>query len=230
MSICILAIDTSTEACSSALAINGKIYQRFLVAPRQQTRYILPIINDLLCKSGIALTDLDAIAFSRGPGSFSGVRIGISVTQGLALGANIPVIGVSTLATLAQGAWRKTGSHTVISAIDARINEVYLAKYFLQKDGFWIGELSETILKVGQITEFSKSIAGKWVYAGTGWKNYASLITIDQPHASFGKILFPMAQDMLPLATHLWMEGKAISVEQAEPTYIRHKTKCRFFP
>lgn len=103
----ILAIDTATEACSVALWNNGTINAHFELCPREHTQRILPMVQEILAASGVSLNEIDALAFGRGPGSFTGVRIGIGIAQGLALGANLPMIGVSTLATMAQGAWRK---------------------------------------------------------------------------------------------------------------------------
>lgn len=99
----ILAIDTATEACSVALLSDGAVSAHFEECPREHTQRILPTVKDILTQGNTALTDLDATAFGRGPGSFTGVRIGIGIAQGLALGADLPMIGVSTLATMAQG-------------------------------------------------------------------------------------------------------------------------------
>ncbi|MGS9064036.1 tRNA (adenosine(37)-N6)-threonylcarbamoyltransferase complex dimerization subunit type 1 TsaB, partial [Salmonella enterica subsp. enterica serovar Infantis] len=91
--------DTATEACSVALWNNGPINAHFERCPREHTQRILPMVQEILAASGVSLTEIDALAFGRGPGSFTGVRIGIGFAQGLALGANLPMIGVSTLAT-----------------------------------------------------------------------------------------------------------------------------------
>ena len=123
----ILAIDTATEACSVALWNDGTIKAHFELCPREHTQRILPMVEEILAAGDLTLTDIDALAFGRGPGSFTGVRIGIGIAQGLALGANLPMIGVSTLATMAQGAWRKNGATRVLAAIDARMGEVYWA-------------------------------------------------------------------------------------------------------
>ena len=117
----ILAIDTATEACSVALWNDGTIKAHFELCPREHTQRILPMVQEILAAGDLTLTDIDALAFGRGPGSFTGVRIGIGIAQGLALGANLPMIGVSTLATMAQGAWRKSGATRVLAAIDARM-------------------------------------------------------------------------------------------------------------
>ena len=124
----ILAIDTATEACSAALWNDGNTCAHFELCPREHTQRILPIVQDILTQGGVSLTDLDALAFGRGPGSFTGVRIGIGIAQGLALGAELPMIGVSTLVTMAQGAWRKQGATRVLAAIDARMGEVYWSR------------------------------------------------------------------------------------------------------
>ena len=115
----ILAIDTATEACSAALWNDGTLSAHFEICPREHTQRILPLVQEVLTESGTTLSELDALAFGRGPGSFTNVRIGIGIAQGLALGAELPMIGVSTLATMAQGAWRKTGATRVLAAIDA---------------------------------------------------------------------------------------------------------------
>ena len=112
----ILAIDTATEACSVALWNDGTTFAHFEECPREHTQRILPLVKTILTEGNTALTDLDALAYGRGPGSFTGVRIGIGIAQGLALGADLPMIGVSTLATMAQGAWRMTGASRVLAA------------------------------------------------------------------------------------------------------------------
>ncbi|MGO3800463.1 MAG: tRNA (adenosine(37)-N6)-threonylcarbamoyltransferase complex dimerization subunit type 1 TsaB, partial [Vibrio casei] len=98
MSAKILALDTSTENCSVALMINDQMFTRSEVAPRDHTKKILPMVDEVLKEAGISLHDLDALAFGRGPGSFTGVRIGIGIAQGLSFGAELPMIGISTLA------------------------------------------------------------------------------------------------------------------------------------
>ncbi|VFS01250.1 metal-dependent protease-like protein, putative molecular chaperone [Salmonella enterica subsp. enterica serovar Typhimurium] len=113
--------------------------------------------------------------FGRGPGSFTGVRIGIGIAQGLALGANLPMIGVSTLATMAQGAWRKTGATRVLAAIDARMGEVYWAEYQRDAQGVWQGEETEAVLKPERVGERLKQLSGEWATVGTGWSAWPDL-------------------------------------------------------
>lgn len=121
MSTRILAIDTATEACSVALLNHQQQLACFELCAREHTQRILPLVQQLLQEGGVALNELDALAFGRGPGSFTGVRIGIGIAQGLALGAGIPLIGISTLKTMAQSAWRRQGATRVLAAIDARM-------------------------------------------------------------------------------------------------------------
>src|SRR5210317_1461885 len=104
----ILAIDASSEACSAALLVNNEIYERSEVVPRKHTELILPMVDEVLAEGGVSLGQLDAIAFNRGPGSFTGVRVSTSVTQGLAFAMDLPVIPISGLATVAQGASRNS--------------------------------------------------------------------------------------------------------------------------
>ena len=158
----ILAIDTATEACSAALWNDGTLSAHFEICPREHTQRILPLVQDVLNESGTLLTELDALAFGRGPGSFTGVRIGIGIAQGLALGAGLPMIGVSTLATMAQGAWRKNGATRVLAAIDARMGEVYWAEYQRNEQGVWHGEESEAVLKPEAVRERLQRLEGPW--------------------------------------------------------------------
>ena len=165
----ILAIDTATEACSVALLNDGAVSAHFEECPREHTQRILPLVKAILTQGNTSLTDLDALAFGRGPGSFTGVRIGIGIAQGLALGAELPMIGVSTLATMAQGAWRMTGATRVLAAIDARMGEVYWAEYTRDEQGVWHGEETEAVLKPEAVTERLHQLSGEWATVGTGW-------------------------------------------------------------
>ena len=128
----ILAIDTSTEACSAALLIDGDLQGVYKLAPREHSLLILKMIDGLLSDAGITVSELDAIAFGRGPGSFMGLRIAAGVVQGIAYAHELPVIPVSTLKAIAQRASEETRHQHVLAAIDARMDEVYWAAYSLQ--------------------------------------------------------------------------------------------------
>ncbi|HCB1501670.1 tRNA threonylcarbamoyladenosine biosynthesis protein TsaB [Klebsiella oxytoca] len=226
----ILAIDTATEACSAALWNDGTLSAHFEICPREHTQRILPLVQDVLNESGIMLTELDALAFGRGPGSFTGVRIGIGIAQGLALGAELPMIGVSTLATMAQGAWRKTGATRVLAAIDARMGEVYWAEYQRDEQGVWHGEESEAVLKPVVVSERLQQLEGQWATVGTGWQAWPDMANDSGLTLTDGEIQLPEAQDMLPLACHLLTVGKTVAVEHAEPVYLRNEVAWKKLP
>ncbi|MCS2154659.1 tRNA (adenosine(37)-N6)-threonylcarbamoyltransferase complex dimerization subunit type 1 TsaB [Scandinavium goeteborgense] len=226
----ILAIDTATEACSAALWNDGTTTAHFELCPREHTQRILPIVQDILTETGTALTELDALAYGRGPGSFTGVRIGIGIAQGLALGADLPMIGVSTLATMAQGAWRKTGATRVLAAIDARMGEVYWAEYQRDAQGIWHGEETEAVLKPEAVNDRLKQLDGEWATVGTGWQAWPDMANDTPVTLVEGDVLLPAAEDMLPLACQLFAEHKTVVVEQAEPVYLRNTVAWKKLP
>lgn len=226
----ILAIDTATEACSVALQNASSCYATFEVCPRDHTQRILPMVQSVLDEDGSSLSEVDVLAFGRGPGSFTGVRIGTGIAQGLALGAGLPLVGISTLATLAEGAWRRTGAVRVLAAIDARMGEVYWGEYTRDQDGIWHGEASEAVLKPDAVAERLAHLSGVWHYAGTGWPAWPDLAEGSGLTLYDGETLLPEALDMLPLALQAWQVGAAVSAEQAEPTYLRNEVAWKKLP
>ncbi|MDY0886231.1 tRNA (adenosine(37)-N6)-threonylcarbamoyltransferase complex dimerization subunit type 1 TsaB [Kosakonia sp. CFBP8986] len=226
----ILAIDTATEACSVALWNDGTTFAHFELCPREHTQRILPLVRAALADAEVKLTDLDALAFGRGPGSFTGVRIGIGIAQGLALGAELPMIGVSTLATMAQGAWRKTGATRVLAAIDARMGEVYWAEYQRDADGIWHGEETEAVLKPEAVSDRLQQLDGSWAMVGTGWGAWPELAANSPVTLTDGEMLLPTAEDMLPIARQLFAAQKWVAVEQAEPVYLRNEVAWKKLP
>ncbi|POY56644.1 tRNA (adenosine(37)-N6)-threonylcarbamoyltransferase complex dimerization subunit type 1 TsaB [Pectobacterium versatile] len=230
MSTRILALDTATEACSVALWNEGEIHSLFEICPREHTQRILPMVQQVLADSGLTLKDLDALAFGQGPGSFTGVRIGIGIAQGLALGADLPLLGVSSLATMAQGAFRLTQATQVLAAIDARMGEVYWGCYQRNADGSWQGESEEAVLKPEQVQALTAALSGEWATVGTGWETYPKLVNHSSLVLAKGDVLLPQAQDMLPLACQLWQAGKAVSVENAQPRYLRNEVTWKKLP
>lgn len=226
----ILAIDTATEACSVALWDNGTLFAHFEECPREHTQRILPLVKEILHQGNSTLTELDALAFGRGPGSFTGVRIGIGIAQGLALGADLPMIGVSTLATMAQGAWRMTGATRVLAAIDARMGEVYWAEYTRDEQGVWHGEETESVLKPDAVAERLKQLSGEWATVGTGWPAWPEMAKDSGLTLTDGQVLLPHAEDMLPIACQLLEAGKTVAVEHAEPVYLRNEVAWKKLP
>jgi len=226
----ILAIDTATEACSVALWNDGKLCAHFEECPREHTQRILPLVKMILTEGNTSLNNLDALAYGRGPGSFTGVRIGIGIAQGLALGAELPMIGVSTLATMAEGAWRNTGATRVLAAIDARMGEVYWAEYTRDEQGVWHGEESEAVLKPEAVSERLKQLSGVWATVGTGWKAWPDMAQASSVTLEEGEMLLPEAEDMLPIACQLLAAGKTVAVEKAEPVYLRNEVAWKKLP
>ncbi len=230
MSTRILAIDTATEACSVALWNNGEVQALFELCPREHTQRILPMVQQILASSGLSLQQLDALAFGRGPGSFTGVRIGIGIGQGLALGANLPMIGVSTLQTMAQGAFRLTGATRVLAAIDARMGEVYWGEFERNAKGHWLGEHTEAVMTPAQTLVRAEALSGHWATVGTGWQAYPDLVSGSDIALVDGQMSLPQAEDMLPLALSSWARGDAVKVEQAEPVYLRNEVTWKKLP
>lgn len=226
----ILAIDTATEACSVALLDNGTTHAHFELCPREHTQRILPLVQQTLSEADLTLSELNALAYGRGPGSFTGVRIGIGIAQGLALGAALPMIGISTLATMAQGAFRKTGATRVLAAIDARMGEVYWAQYERDEQGVWHGEESEAVLKPEAVRQRMQQLNGAWATVGTGWAAWPDLAQDAALTLTDGEVLLPAAEDMLPLARQLLAQGKTVAAEAAEPVYLRNEVAWKKLP
>ena len=230
----ILAIDTATEACSAALLWNDAVLTREQVAPQGHTRIILPMVSELLAEAGASLQELDAIAFGRGPGSFTGVRIGIGAAQGLAYGANVPLIGISTLQMLAQGAYRRQQAEKVIAAIDARMNEIYLGAFTLQ-DGRMQPVLDEAVILPEQAAEFLQAVTAKiagGVAVGTGFTSYTELAAKLGllPTENQVELNLPWAQDMLPQAVAAYQAGEYCDPSLATPVYLRDKVTWKKLP
>ena len=225
----ILAVDTATEACSAALLVGEKVFSRWEEAPRDHTRKILPMVQAVLEDAGISLSDLDAIAFGRGPGSFTGVRIGISVAQGLAFGAGVPLIGISTLAAMAQGAYRLDGAQQVLTAIDARMNEVYFGRYELI-DGRMQLVGDEVVSEPAALVDVRGKLAGPVTCVGTGFETYGETLSGLADELAVSQVRFPAAEDMLPLARAAWLAGEAVPVELATPVYLRDKVTWKKLP
>ncbi len=213
----LLALDTATEACSVALLHNGQVFSRYAVIPRLHAQSILPMISEVLAEAGIAKTAVDAIAFGRGPGAFTGLRIAVGVVQGLAFALECPVLPVSNLAAIAQRACREHGAKQVAVAIDARMDEVYWGCYTLL-DGDVQLQGIEAVLPPERAA-LSRGAVGEWFAAGTGWQAYAERITV--PVYACDPQLLPHAVDILTLAQGMWQRGEAISAQQAQPIYLR---------
>jgi tRNA threonylcarbamoyladenosine biosynthesis protein TsaB len=223
----ILAIETATEACSAALLAGNDILHKFEHQPQQQARLILPMIDALLAEAGLAPDKLDAVAFGCGPGSFTGLRVAAAVTQGIAVAGDLPVLPVSTLAAIAQGAYRRHGETRVLAAIDARMQEVYWGVYRLNRDGLMELQASEHVLPPAEVPGPHEKNAD-WCGVGSGWLAYAGVLRTrltEQgcPVVHVHENVWPEARDVLTLAVPLYAAGKGIDAAHAIPTYLRDK-------
>jgi len=226
----LLALDTSTEACSAALRWAGQISVREVEAPRGHAELLLPMVDELLGEAGIALTALDAIAFARGPGSFTGVRLAASVVQGLAFGARLPVVPVSTLAAVALRALetaRHEGldPHEIWVCNDARMGEVYHAV-------FTVSDVAQAAAKAAGIVESVSAptvVAERWgsrsgrglaIGAGHGFRAYPELAALPGLAKVYPDLL-PRAREVLALAIPAVEAGLGVDPTQALPIYVR---------
>ncbi|GAB7228287.1 tRNA (adenosine(37)-N6)-threonylcarbamoyltransferase complex dimerization subunit type 1 TsaB [Vibrio rotiferianus] len=230
MSAKILAIDTATENCSVALLVGDKVISRSEVAPRDHTKKVLPMVDELLKEAGLTLQELDALAFGRGPGSFTGVRIGIGIAQGLAFGADLPMIGVSTLAAMAQGSYRRHGTTDVAVAIDARMSEVYWARYTRQENGEWAGVDAECVIPPARLAEEVQADDNTWTTAGTGWDAYQDELGQLRLNLTAGEVLYPDSQDIVILAKQELEKGNTVPVEESSPVYLRDNVTWKKLP
>ncbi|WP_104041427.1 tRNA (adenosine(37)-N6)-threonylcarbamoyltransferase complex dimerization subunit type 1 TsaB [Vibrio hyugaensis] len=230
MSAKILAIDTATENCSVALLVNDQVISRSEVAPRDHTKKVLPMVDEVLKEAGLTLQDLDALAFGRGPGSFTGVRIGIGIAQGLAFGADLPMIGVSTLAAMAQASYRLHGATDVAVAIDARMSEVYWARYTRQENGEWAGVDAECVIPPARLAEEAQADDKTWTKAGTGWDAYQEDLGKLPLNLTSGDVLYPDSQDIVILAEQELKKGNTVPVEESSPVYLRDNVTWKKLP
>ncbi|CAG0911360.1 unnamed protein product, partial [Cyprideis torosa] len=170
----ILALDTATEACSCALWLDGEMITRFEVAPQKHTQLILPMIDGLLADAGVDRHSLDAIAFGRGPGSFTGVRIAVAMAQGIAFSLDKPVVPVSTLQALALAGVRQYGADKIIALMDARMGEVYHAEFVVDSNGEPVMQGKESVIKPELVPVPE---ADGWVSLGSGWIAHGDALT-----------------------------------------------------
>lgn len=230
MSAKILAIDTATENCSVALLVNDQVISRSEVAPRDHTKKVLPMVDEVLKEAGLTLQELDALAFGRGPGSFTGVRIGIGIAQGLAFGAELPMIGVSTLAAMAQASYRLHGVTDVAVAIDARMSEVYWARYSRQENGEWAGVDEECVIPPARLVEEAQADDKTWTKAGTGWGAYQEELANLPFSVTSSDVLYPDSQDIVILAKQELEKGNTVPVEESSPVYLRDNVTWKKLP
>lgn len=217
----LLALDTATEACSAALWLDGQVHARFEVAGRTHTQRLQPMVQGLMGEAGLSFSQLDGLVCGVGPGSFAGVRIAVSFAKGLALGADLPAVGVSSLALLAQRALNQ-GAARVLSVIDARMGEVYAGAFVADAQGRASGLVPERVCAPGAVT---LPVPGGWHAVGSGWKTYPGELRAAyglEPLSVDGEAL-PRAEDAFKLVLPAFESGAAADAEALTPVYLRNK-------
>jgi tRNA threonylcarbamoyladenosine biosynthesis protein TsaB len=216
----ILALDTCTESCSAALYYQGTLYHHMEMTQRGHSDLILGMMDALFEQANASLSEVDVLCFGRGPGSFTGVRVGVGVAQGIAYARNLPVVPVSTLAAVAQHAAVTHQCEFVAVAIDARMGEIYCAHY-------QVIEGIATLLDQEQVCapeDFKPLSEQQWLGAGTGWREYQSVLS-DNFAPQLSEVnyeLYPQAHHMITLAKADIEAGNTVSAEQALPVYLRN--------
>ena len=216
----ILALDTCTESCSAALLYNGQLYERVEMTQRGHSDLILGMMDELFKQAGTTISVVDVVAFGRGPGSFTGVRVGVGVAQGIAFARDIPVIPISTLAAVAQGAADSLGIEQIAVAMDARMGEIYCAHYHYEKGVIKLVD-QEQVCPPEVFSPYSTE--HQWNGVGTGWREYDSVL-----RSNFSGHLvdvsfehYPRASSIIKLAKIEAEAGRMVTADQALPVYLR---------
>lgn len=216
----LLALDTSSNACSIALQVGDEMFEDHVVEPREHTKILVPMIEEVLLKADTNLSDLDAVVLGNGPGSFIGMRIGASVAQGLCHGAGIKIVPVSSLAAIAAEVIGEHGAHKVLVAQDARMHEVYLARFHADDDGLPISNDEEKICEIGPL----QVPDDEYVAAGGGWSRYPELLAQNSGLISVtADVQYPRACFLVRLGAQAIQAGLAIPPEALVPAYLRSK-------
>ncbi len=214
----ILALDTSTDACSVALWVDGEVREDFRVVPRQHIQLLLPMVDALLSEAGLSVANLDAVAFGRGPGSFTGIRIATGIAQGLAFAADVPVLPISTLAAMALEQGRAQGRDLVIATLDARMDELYWCAYRLE-NGLPQALLEE---RVCPPSELYVPAGAPWTGIGSGFNYLAAMDSAVQSVIRDPLLdVHPRASAMLPIAVQDLLQGRGLLPEEGVPVYLR---------
>ena len=216
----ILALDTATESCSAACMMGDHLYQRSAMDPQGHSRLLLPMIEEVLREADISKNALDAVAYDAGPGSFTGIRIGAGVAQGIALALNKPMLAISSLMTLAEGIRDQIkSSDRIVAAIDARMEQVYWG--CLERDddasGGWRWQEEPRVSDPESLKEHVSDCVG----VGSGWDRYGSVFQADAD-CVWHPGAFPQAGYGARIASRLLNQGAEGEWREAAPAYIRN--------
>lgn len=210
----LLAFDTSTESLTAAVQKGGLLVaEESAAGGAQASSSLIPALQALMQRAGLATGDLDAIVFGRGPGSFTGLRTACAVAQGFGFGANVPVLGIDTLHAIAEEARHRTGATRVVAVLDARMHEVYTARY-VHDGGAWMREGDIVLTRPEAL-----AVPEGWTLAGNAFVQYGAVLP-SQPQRVEA---LPRASAMLRIAPHLVAAGHARDAARAMPVYIRDK-------
>lgn len=215
-SVKLLALDTTSDACSVAVLCGDEIKEQFVLTKNEHSKLLLTMVDELMAEAGITATQLDAIAFGRGPGSFTGIRIGVGVVQGIAFAAERPVLAVSSMAAIAYG---REQDHIAV-ALDARMQQIYCACYQRDADGMMVLHGTEQVVNPDQ-WQLDHSL--NWYGAGSGWGVYAD--TLMQNNADcvyqYDNDCYPRARDIASMGAAMFAAGEGRPAHEALPVYIR---------
>lgn len=218
----LLALDTATEACSAAVFIDGAIHAHFEIVGRDHTQRLIPIVATVLAEAGLRYSQLDGLVCGVGPGSFAGVRIGVAFAKGVALAHELPVVGVSSLALLAQGAMQQHGPAPVLAAIDARMGEVYFQAF--ERDAAGLAQpLAPAEVCAPAAVRVTAQREG-WQASGTGWGVYEAVLRAQVAGAirHIDGSALPQAADAFAFAVPIFQRGEAQAADALQPIYLRN--------
>lgn len=225
----ILALDASSNACSAALLrrrheqATDEISSRISTTPREHTHRLMPMVDELLAEARVTLTDLDALAYGHGPGSFTGLRIAAGVAQGLSYGIDRPLLGISTLAALAHAAHRRYHLRYVIPALDARMGEIYAGAYYCH-DSVLTALMDEAVMPPEHLSLPAGYGDVDWVGVGSGWSLWPSMSAELQVGISQHiDDVPPSAEDMASLAAQQFLAGEGRAPHLVQPVYLRDR-------
>lgn len=220
----LLAVDTSSLACSVALQIDAAVTERHAEQAKEHTRLLVPMVRELLHEAGLQAADLDGIVLGNGPGSFIGMRIAASVAQGLAFGSGTPIAPVSSLAGVAAEVFAATDAEEVVVAQDAHMNEVYLGAFRRDHEGLPVALFDECLHTQTPIDALDESGADGRIAAGFGWQRYPALLAANEDRiGNTSDVLYPHARFLLPLGRVIFASGGGIAPQDISPAYLRSK-------
>ncbi len=218
MNVRILALETATTQYSIALWTKHAVFEKHMTSALQPSHTILSMIDAILSTAGIVRTQLSAIAFGRGPGSFTGTRLAMNIAQSIAFALDIPIIPISTLRALAQQTWRCGKHRYALPSLDARLKQIYWGYYQLDNDQMMQVKVADQLTDKKALQSFVKQLTQTWIGIGDGWKdsNYASYCYSPKIQC------VPQALDVVCLAQKKYVEGKILNPMQIQSVYLRN--------